>query len=191
VPHGKRENRAAAAERERKPVNYYIADGSTQRGPFTVEALRAQGLGPETLVWREGAPNWVPAGQVEELVRAGCVAGAGSPSVPPPPPPPGAAYPPIPVTPYATPSYNPNDSKRIAAGILGILLGGLGIHKFILGYNTAGIIMLVVTVVLTPLTCGFGWAVMHVIGLVEGILYLTKSDEEFYRTYIAQKRDWF
>jgi TM2 domain-containing membrane protein YozV len=100
------------------------------------------------------------------------------------------------VTPYATPGanvppYNPNDSKRIAAGILGILLGGLGIHKFILGYNTAGVIMLVVTLVLTPLTCGFGWAVMHVIGLVEGILYLTKSDEEFYRTYVAQKRDWF
>jgi len=67
----------------------------------------------------------------------------------------------------------------------------LGIHKFILGYNTAGIIMLVVTLVLSPFTCGMGGIAMHVIGLVEGILYLTKSDEEFYRTYIAQKRDWF
>ena len=89
-------------------------------------------------------------------------------------------------TPGGVPPYNPNDSKRIAAGVLGILLGGLGIHKFILGYNTAGIIMLVVTLVLTPFTCGMGWVVMHVIGIVEGILYLTKSDEEFYRTYVGQ-----
>ena len=181
-------------------MNYYIADGATQRGPFTVEALKGQNLATETLVWREGAPNWVPAGQVEELVRAGVVGGAGSggggsPPVPPPPPQGGAQYPPIPMTPYATPGsvppYNPTDSKRIAAGVLGILLGGLGIHKFILGYNTAGVIMLVVTLVAAPLTCGMGWAVMGIIGIVEGIIYLTKSDQEFYQTYIANKREWF
>jgi TM2 domain-containing membrane protein YozV len=181
-------------------VNYYIADGSTQRGPFTVEAMRAQNLGPDTLVWREGAPNWVPASQVEELVRAGVVAGSGSPSAPPPPPPPtsasGAPFPPIPVTPYASPGgnvppYNATDSKRITAGVLGIVLGSLGIHKFILGYNTAGVIMLVVTLVVGTITCGIGWGIMGIIGLVEGIIYLTKSDEEFYRTYIANKREWF
>ncbi len=178
-------------------MNYYIADGATQRGPFTLDALRAQNLAPDTLVWREGAPNWVPAGQMDELVRAGVIGGGGSsPSAPPPPPPPGGApYPPIPATPYATPGnaspFNQTDSKRIAAGVLGILLGGLGIHKFILGYNTAGVIMLVVTLVAAPLTCGMGWAVMGVIGIVEGIIYLTKSDQEFYNTYIAQKREWF
>ena len=88
--------------------------------------------------------------------------------------------------------------KKIAAGICGILLGGLGVHKFILGYNTEGVIMLVVTIVAGPLlgvfTCGFGLCasvVMSIIGLVEGIIYLTKSDEEFVQTYIQNKRPWF
>ncbi|MFA6959563.1 MAG: TM2 domain-containing protein [Opitutaceae bacterium] len=77
--------------------------------------------------------------------------------------------------------------KKIAAGICGILLGGLGIHKFILGYTTAGIIMLLVSV----LTLGFGYFVMGIIGLIEGILYLTKSDEEFVATYVTGKKAWF
>lgn len=77
--------------------------------------------------------------------------------------------------------------KKIAAGICGILLGGLGVHKFILGYTTPGIIMLLVSV----LTLGFGYFVMGVIGLIEGILYLTKSDDEFVATYITGKKPWF
>ncbi|NJN87065.1 MAG: TM2 domain-containing protein [Leptolyngbyaceae cyanobacterium SL_7_1] len=78
-------------------------------------------------------------------------------------------------------------SKKIAAGICGILLGALGIHKFVLGYTTEGLIMLLVTV----LTCGFGGFVMGIIGLIEGITYLTKNDEEFVSTYILQKKGWF
>ena len=62
-----------------------------------------------------------------------------------------------------------------------------GIHKFYLGYTTAGIIMLVVSIV----SCGFVAPIISIIGLIEGILYLTKSDEEFYRTYIAGQRPWF
>jgi TM2 domain-containing membrane protein YozV len=77
--------------------------------------------------------------------------------------------------------------KKVAAGVCGILLGGLGIHKFILGLNTPGIIMLLVTI----LTCGFGGIVMGPIGLIEGNMYLTKSDEEFYETYGVQKKGWF
>jgi TM2 domain-containing membrane protein YozV len=71
--------------------------------------------------------------------------------------------------------------------VLGILLGGLGIHKFVLGYTTAGIIMLLVTV----LTCGFGGAVMGIIGLIEGIIYLTRPDDVFVETYIKGDRPWF
>ncbi|MEB3264954.1 MAG: TM2 domain-containing protein [Synechococcus sp.] len=78
-------------------------------------------------------------------------------------------------------------NKKLAAGLLGIFLGAFGIHKFLLGYTTAGIIMLVVTLV----TCGFGGFVMGVIGLVEGIIYLTKSPEEFKATYLDAKREWF
>jgi TM2 domain-containing membrane protein YozV len=73
--------------------------------------------------------------------------------------------------------------KKIVAGILGILVGGLGVHKFILGYTTEGLIQIAITVV----TCGVG----SIIGLVEGIIYLTKSDEDFVRTYIQNKKGWF
>ena len=79
------------------------------------------------------------------------------------------------------------NSKKMVAGICGILLGALGVHKFVLGYTKEGVIMLVVTVI----TCGFGGMVMGVIGLVEGIMYLTKSDEEFYTTYMAGEKGWF
>lgn len=81
-------------------------------------------------------------------------------------------------------------SKKIAAGIFGILLGALGIHKFILGLTTPAVIMLVVSLVGSCLY-GLGFFVMWVIGLVEGIIYLTKSDEDFYRTYIVGKKEWF
>jgi TM2 domain-containing membrane protein YozV len=81
--------------------------------------------------------------------------------------------------------------KKIAAGICGILLGSLGIHKFILGYTTEAVIMLLVSLVGGFLTCGITTIVVNVIGIVEGIIYLTKSDEEFVRTYILQKKGWF
>ena len=77
--------------------------------------------------------------------------------------------------------------KKIVAGILGIVVGGLGIHKFILGYQKEGMTMLLVSV----LSCFTLSAFMHVIGIIEGIMYLTKSDEEFVRTYIYGRRGWF
>ncbi|NEQ47070.1 MAG: TM2 domain-containing protein [Leptolyngbya sp. SIOISBB] len=84
------------------------------------------------------------------------------------------------------PDANQSD-KKVVAGVLGILLGAFGIHKFVLGYTVEGIIMLAVTV----FTCGVGGAVMGIIGLVEGILYLTKTDAEFEATYVQNKRGWF
>lgn len=77
--------------------------------------------------------------------------------------------------------------KKIAAGICGILLGALGIHKFVLGYTTEGLIMLLGSI----LTCGFGSPIMGIIGLIEGIIYLTKSDQQFLDTYLANKKGWF
>lgn len=78
-------------------------------------------------------------------------------------------------------------SKKVAAGICGILLGSLGIHKFVLGFTNAGLIMLLVTI----LTCFVAAPVMSIIGLIEGIIYLTKSDEEFYQLYAVEKKAWF
>lgn len=82
-------------------------------------------------------------------------------------------------------------NKKMPAGILGILLGGFGVHKFYLGYNTEGIIMLAAWVVGMFLTCGLASIAVGIVGLVEGIIYLTKSDEEFVRTYVQGKKAWF
>jgi type IV pilus assembly protein PilA len=48
-------------------MTFYVADGDQQRGPFAVNELRAQGVGPDTLVWREGMAAWEPAHAVAEL----------------------------------------------------------------------------------------------------------------------------
>lgn len=71
------------------------------------------------------------------------------------------------------------------------MLGGLGVHKFIIGATTAGIIMLLVSLAGGFLTCGVTYGVMHIIGVIEGIIYLTKSDEEFERIYVQGKKGWF
>ena len=90
-------------------------------------------------------------------------------------------------------NYNPQQmnteptKEKIVAGLLAILIGTLGIHKFYLGYTKSGIIMLLVSL----LTFGVGAPVMAVISLIEGILYLTKSDAEFYQTYVQNKKEWF
>jgi TM2 domain-containing membrane protein YozV len=97
---------------------------------------------------------------------------------------------------FSNPDVRSFADKKVAAGICGILLGGCGIHKFILGFNTAGAIMLSVFLVglatgsciIIPLLASVA---MQVIGLAEGIIYLTKSDGEFYQTYAIQKKDWF
>jgi len=75
------------------------------------------------------------------------------------------------------------ENKKVIAGVLAIVIGSLGIHKFILGYTKEGIIQIIITVV----TCGIG----SIIGLIEGIIYLTKSDEEFYQTYQVGRKPWF
>jgi TM2 domain-containing membrane protein YozV len=77
--------------------------------------------------------------------------------------------------------------KRLPAALTAILLPGLGIHKFILGYQRAGLTMLLVSV----LTLGIGWFVMAPISVIEGIIYLTKSDDDFVATYVDGSKPWF
>jgi len=147
------------------------ADGQ-QYGPVTAEQLRrwiaerrAHG---QTLVQAEGSPDWKPLAAFGEF----------SADLRPPPAPPPAA---------PSSAAGSRAGNKIPAGIFGIILGPLGIHKFILGYTGAGLITLAVTV----LTCGLAWPITHVIGLVEGIIYLCKSDEDFVRTYVDGRREWF
>jgi TM2 domain-containing membrane protein YozV len=139
-------------------------------GPVSAEEIRRwiaeNRINAQTLVQMEGAQEWKPLGSFSEFA-------SGPKTIPPPiPPPPAAAS---------------RASNKIPAGICGILLGSLGIHKFILGYTGAGLVMLLVTI----LTCGIAGVVTHLIGLIEGIIYLCKSDEEFVRTYVDGRKEWF
>lgn len=99
--------------------------------------------------------------------------------------------------PQQQPAAMPSADKKLAAGICGILLGGIGVHKFILGYNNEGVMMIVgylVAIAITVITCGLAFPILlipSVVGLIEGIIYLTKSDEEFVQTYVIGKKPWF
>ncbi len=96
-------------------------------------------------------------------------------------------------TPPHTPP--PAENKKMLAGILGIVLGGFGAHKFVLGYTQEGLILLGILLISFPLMCivigAFTMYIPIIIGLIEGIIYLTKSDEEFYNTYQVGKKPWF
>ena len=76
---------------------------------------------------------------------------------------------------------------KLTAGLLAIFIGWLGIHKFYLGYNKEGVITLLISL----LTCGVGLTVMEVISLIEGIMYLTKTDEDFANIYVYNQKPWF
>jgi TM2 domain-containing membrane protein YozV len=63
------------------------------------------------------------------------------------------------------------DKSRMTAGILALLLGGFGIHKFYMGKTLQGLLYLV-----------FCWAfIPAIIGFIEGLIYLFESDEAFSR----------
>ena len=115
--------------------------------------------------------------------------------MPPPPPstpaPETETPPPAPAAPSPVQaSSTPIKDKKLLVGILAIVLGSLGIHKFILGYQKEGIIMCVIGVI-GWFICGIPTLAMWIIGLIEGIGYLTKTDEEFENTYIIGRKPWF
>lgn len=149
-----------------------IGTDGRQYGPVGVEQIRAwlaqNRVNAHTLAQSEGSAEWKPLISFPEL---------------------GPEFKIAPPTMAMTPGYgyNPRASNKIAAGLCGILLGGLGIHKFILGYTGAGLIMLLVSVLL----CGILAPVVHIIGFIEGIIYLCKTDDDFVRTYVDGQREWF
>jgi TM2 domain-containing membrane protein YozV len=82
----------------------------------------------------------------------------------------------------------------VAAGLLAIFLGGFGIHKFYLGFTGPGLVFLLVNTigwVVTWAMLGLPNIALGIIALVEGIIYLTKTDEDFEQTYVVQKKQWF
>jgi TM2 domain-containing membrane protein YozV len=152
------------------------ADGQ-QYGPVNIEQIRQwlaeNRLRADTPVRSEGSLEWKPLSSFPELA-------AELRSTPPTIAPPGSLPP-------STSAPNPRASNKIPAGVCGIILGAFGVHKFVLGYTGAGIVMLLVSV----LSCGIFYPIMHIIGLVEGVLYLAKSDDEFVRTYVDGRKEWF
>ena len=96
---------------------------------------------------------------------------------------------------YNSQGTQPVENKKRLAGLLGIFLGGFGAHKFVLGYTREGLILLGILLISFPLICLFiGLFTMYIpviIGLIEGIIYLSKSDEEFYQTYQVGRKPWF
>lgn len=100
----------------------------------------------------------------------------------------------MPYNPYGQNYYQQpvvRTKDHVAAGLLGIFLGAFGIHKFYLGYNTAGFIMLGVAILGGLLSLGLATGVIWLIGLIEGIIYLVKSQSEFEQAYVFGKREWF
>jgi len=147
-----------------------IGTDGRQYGPVNAEQircwLRESRLHAQTLVQTEGAADW-------KLLFSCLEFAADLNAAPPIVPAPGTVA--------------ARASHKIAAGVFGILLGALGIHKFILGYTGAGLIMLLVTL----LSCFVLSPLMHLIGLIEGIIYLCKPDEEFVRVYVDGHKEWF
>lgn len=143
--------------------NLYVHDQGRQWGPFSRAALFdyiQQGrITASAVVWDGHSGQWIPAASVVPVAS--------------------------PVASYASRShYRPGmQTNRIAAGVLGIVIPGLAIHKFILGFVGTGILQLFLTII----TLGL----FSIVGFIEGIIYLAKSEEQFYRDYHVRRRAWF
>ena len=90
---------------------------------------------------------------------------------------------------YQSPLVRSKD--HVAAALLGIFLGVFGIHKFYLGYHTAGFVMLGVSFLGSLITFGLAACVIWLVGVIEGVIYLVKDQAEFEQIYVFNKREWF
>lgn len=149
---------------------WYIIYNGQQVGPLQREQLSDYNLTPQSMVWTEGMPQWMPAGNVQALsdlfsaprYAPGSEANFNTP------------YGQPPVNSYSS-SYKAPKSK-VAAGVLAIILGALGVQYFYLGKIGGGFL----TILLTVVTCG-AW---EVITFIQGILMLCMSDQEFNYKYV-------
>lgn len=149
-------------------MEWYYARSGEQRGPVSesqmAQLIHTGQVRADDLVWQEGMAEWVPMGSVSRLV--GFLATAAPP-------------------PLSNSSSVTN--QRVTAAALAILLGWLGAHKFYLGMTGPGLILLLASL----LSCLIASPITAIIGILEGVLYLVKSDAEFYQTYVIEKRPWF
>ena len=98
-----------------------------------------------------------------------------------------AIYAMAPISPFAGEAGKPS---RLVAALLALFLGTIGIHKFYLGYNKAGLVMLLVSI-LGAILLLVPTMIMAVIAFVEAITYLMTPDDEWHQRYIVDERPWF
>lgn len=80
---------------------------------------------------------------------------------------------------------------HVAAGFLALLLGFFGVHKFYLGYNAQGFTLMALSVIGGLFSLGITAGVAWIIAIIEGIVYLSKSQSEFEQIYVYGTREWF
>ncbi|MBD5231870.1 MAG: DUF4339 domain-containing protein [Bacteroidales bacterium] len=148
-------------------AQWYILYNGQQVGPMAEDQLLAYDLNPDSQVWSEGMPQWAAAYTIPALMTLINENKTKN-----------GAYVQQPGCPPMADSYQaPTGYKnKTTAGILALLLGGLGIQYFYLGKVGGGFI----TILLTIVTCGL-W---EIITFVQGILMLTMSEQDFYRKYV-------
>jgi len=149
-------------------ADWYLLRGGEPHGPYSEqqirEWIRTGQLAPSEMLNKVGEPNWK---RVDECPEFAADLASKAPTTP---------YVPASFTPTTYTSPNP-PKDRIVAGILAILLGGLGIHHFYLGNIGRGILYIFLGCI----------GISPILGLIDGILYLVKSEEEFQRNY----PNWF
>ena len=106
--------------------------------------VRENRANAHTLVQKEGSPDWKPLSQLAEFAEVVAV----------------------PAEPPVVQEIDQQKSKLVA-GLLGVLVGWAGVHRFYLGYTAIGVAQILVTI----FTCGAGW----IWGFIEGILILVGS----------------
>ncbi len=145
-------------------AEYYIVYNGRQVGPMDKEALVNYGLNPNSQVWSQGMPAWVPAYTIPELMEVINT----PPNTTPPPYQAGGCN--------SLSDTGTSGKSRLAAGLFAILLGTIGIQYFYCGKTTGGIICILLSLV----TCGF-W---YIITLIQGILMIVMDQNEFEQKYV-------
>tara|TARA_Y100001968_G_C19427794_1_gene755325 strand:+ start:2065 stop:2334 length:270 start_codon:yes stop_codon:yes gene_type:complete len=85
------------------------------------------------------------------------------------------------------------ENRKLIIGLYAIFLGGFGVHKFLMGkdYKNAAIIMLCISTIGGVITCGVSTTAIFIISIIEAIIYITKSPEDFKKTYVDNTKAWF
>jgi hypothetical protein len=160
-------------------MQWFFANGSEQKGPYTLQEIAAVGLRPDTLVWCEGMPQWQRADSVLELNQAQAELASETPVSSPPHPVPQPF--PQPAIDYHMPTTaRPTDGLAVASMVLGIIslptmcAYGLGIIPAILAVIFGFIARNRIkrgesdgeSMALTGLICGFISLLLMVVGIV-------------------------